>query len=314
MNESNDDSRAWRELRRSLDIAFVEQRRTRRWGIFFKLLTFSYLLFVTVAIVRSTSVDPFSESPEGHLALVSVNGLIAAEADANANAVLSSFKAAVEHPGTRAVMLSINSGGGSPVQSDRIWRGIQRIRSEHPDLPVVASIADIGASGAYYIATAAEHIYADEASLVGSIGVISAGFGFEGVAEKLGIERRVITAGENKSLLDPFEPLDPEQVAHWQTVLGGTHDLFIERVKSGRGERLDPDADVFSGLIYNGRQALQLGLIDGHLSPMEYALSELDTDQVFDFTPRKHPIEELTRNLGVEISTQLRQWVSGWVY
>ena len=146
---------------------------------YLKLLTFSYLLFVTVAIVRSTSVDPFSESPEGHLALVSVNGLIAAEADANANAVLGSFKAAVEHPGTRAVMLSINSGGGSPVQSDRIWRGIQRIRSEHPDLPIVASIADIGASGAYYIATAAEHIYADEASLVGSIGVISAGFGFE---------------------------------------------------------------------------------------------------------------------------------------
>lgn len=314
MSEPKDqDSIAWRELRRSLDIAFVEQRRARRWGIFFKLVTLAYVTFVLVAVVRSNAVDPFDSGAAGHLAVVSVDGLIAADAPSNANDLMTGIQAAVEHPGTRAVMLTINSGGGSPVQSDRVWRGIQRLKAEHPDTPFVASIADIGASGAYYIASAMDEIYADEASLVGSIGVISAGFGFVDAAEKLGIERRIIRAGDDKSMLDPFLELDPEQTEHWQSVLAGTHDLFVQRVKSGRGARLDNDADLFSGLIWNGRQALDLGLIDGHLSPGEYAREVLDTDQVVDFSVRQSPLQQFTDSLGARVSLQLRQMTQPWL-
>ena len=315
MSETNpEDSRAWRELRRTLDIAFVEQRRARRWGIFFKLMTLAYLTFILVAVMRSAEVDPFESGPDGHLALVSVSGVIAADAESNADSILAGVESALENPGTRGLLLDINSGGGSPVQADRVWRGLKRLRDQHPDVPFVASIADIGASGAYYIASAMDDIYADEASLVGSIGVISAGFGFAEAAKKLGIERRVISAGDDKALLDPFEPLDKAQREHWQAVLAGTHDLFIERVKAGRGARLDAEAELFSGLIWNGRQALQLGLVDGHLSPMEYALSELDTDQIVDFSVRPHPLDELARTLGASVFSQLSQWTSTRLY
>ncbi len=308
MSEPKEDSRAWRELRRSLDIAFVEQRRARRWGIFFKLVTLAYVTFILVSVIRANNVDPFESSAAGHLAIVSVNGVIAADAQSNANTILQGLTAALEHPATQGVMLDINSGGGSPVQADRVWRGVKRLRDQYPDIPFVASISDIGASGAYYIASAMDDIYADESSLVGSIGVISSGFGFTEAAKKLGIERRVITAGGDKALLDPFSELDSAQVEHWQGVLAGTHEVFIERVKSGRGARLDGDAELFSGLIWNGRQALQLGLIDGHLSPMEFALQELDTDQVVNFTPQPSPLEAISRNLGVQVFQQLKQW------
>ena len=308
MSEPNEDSRAWRELRRSLDIAFVEQRRARRWGIFFKLVTLAYVTFILVSVIRANNVDPFESGATGHLAVVSVTGVIAADGQSNADQILAGVQAALEHPGTRGLMLDINSGGGSPVQADRVWRGIKRIRDEHPTIPFVASISDIGASGAYYIASAMDDIYADESSLVGSIGVISSGFGFTEAAKKLGIERRLITAGGDKALLDPFSELDADQVEHWRSVLAGTHEVFIERVKSGRGARLDGEADLFSGLIWNGRQALQLGLIDGHLSPMEFALSELNTDQIIDFTLQPSPLEAISRNLGVEVFHQLKQW------
>ena len=308
MSEPKEDSRAWRELRRSLDIAFVEQRRARRWGIFFKLVTLAYVTFILVSVIRANNVDPFESSASGHLAIVSVNGVIAADAQSNANTILQGLTTALEHPATQGVMLDINSGGGSPVQADRVWRGVKRLRDQYPDIPFVASISDIGASGAYYIASAMDDIYADESSLVGSIGVISSGFGFTEAAKKLGIERRVITAGGDKALLDPFSELDSAQVEHWQGVLAGTHEVFIERVKSGRGARLDGDAELFSGLIWNGRQALQLGLIDGHLSPMEFALQELDTDQVVNFTPQPSPLEAISRNLGVQVFQQLKQW------
>ena len=300
------DDRAWKELRRTLDIAYQEQRRARRWGIFFKLVGLLYVTVLVVALVMP-NLDRFNAPSEPHLAVVQVNGVIAADADANANAILSGVRAALDHAGTQGLMLSINSGGGSPVQADRVWRGIKRLRDEHPDIPFVASIGDFGASGAYYIASAMDDIYADRASLVGSIGVVSAGFGFEGLADKIGVERRVITAGENKGLLDPFKPLDDAEVEHWQGVLNGTHTLFIDRVKSGRGARLADDDSLFSGLIWNGDQALELGLIDGHLSPREFAEDELGLDTIVDFTPRIDPIEEFTRSLGVGISSGFGQ-------
>ncbi|WP_420550803.1 S49 family peptidase [Litorivicinus lipolyticus] len=307
MSDMDPDSRAWKELRRVMDVAFVEQRRSRRWGIFFKLVTLAYVTFLIVAVARNASFDEWSEADGGHLASVSINGTIAADSDASAEVILQGIAAALEHPGTRGVVLDINSGGGSPVQADRVWRGIQRLRGEYPDTPIYAAIADIGASGAYYIASAADEIYADEASLVGSIGVVSSGFGFEDAAKKLGVERRLITAGTNKGLLDPFLPLDKAQVEHWQRVLDGTHEQFINRVKSARGARLVEDDSLFSGLIWNGRQALALGLIDGHLSPAEIADENLGVDRVLDFTPRPAPLERLTRQLGASVSASFNQ-------
>ncbi|MGB0958256.1 MAG: S49 family peptidase [Litorivicinus sp.] len=311
MSDMDPDSRAWKELRRVMDVAFVEQRRARRWGIFFKLVTLAYVTFLIVAVARNASLDEWSQGDEAHLASVSVSGVIAADSDANAETILSGLASALAHPGTRGVVLDINSGGGSPVQADRVWRGIQRLRGEYPDTPIYAAISDIGASGAYYIASAADEIYADEASLVGSIGVVSSGFGFEDAAKKLGVERRLITAGSNKGLLDPFLPLDTAQVEHWQSVLAGTHEQFINRVKSARGARLAEDSALFSGLIWNGRQALELGLIDGHLSPAEIAQENLGLERVVDFTPRQAPLERLTRQFGAQVGASVGQWFTG---
>lgn len=234
-NDMDPDSRAWRELRRVMDVAFVEQRRARRWGIFFKLLTFAYLTFIVVGVIRSANVDEWTVDQGQHLASVSVSGVIAADAEANADQILLGLERAAAHPGTAGVVLDINSGGGSPVQADRVWRGIQRLRLEYPDMPFYAAIGDIGASGAYYIASAMDEIYADRASLVGSIGVVSSGFGFTGLAEKLGVERRLITAGDNKGLLDPFQPLKEDEVEHWQTVLAGTHQSSLTELRLPAG-------------------------------------------------------------------------------
>lgn len=309
MSDIDPDSRAWKELRRVMDVAFVEQRRTRRWGIFFKLLTFAYLTFVIVGVMRSSNVDQWSAEQGAHLASVSVSGVISADSEASAQIILTGLTRALEHPGTRGVVFDINSGGGSPVQADRVWRGVQRLRLEYPDIPFYASIGDIGASGAYYIASAMDEIYADQSSLVGSIGVVSSGFGFTEAAKKLGVERRLITAGDNKGLLDPFEPLKDDEVAHWQSVLDGTHQVFVDRVKSSRGGRLSTEQPLFTGLIWNGVQAKELGLIDGYMSPYEIAQKNLGLERVIDFTPRPNPLEKLTQQFGMSVGTSVSEFL-----
>ena len=236
---------------------------------------------------------------------MNLKGVIADGEEANADFLVTGLRAAFEDVGVQAVILRINSPGGSPVQSGYVYDEIKRLRSLHPEKPLYAVISDIGASGAYYIAAAADQIYADKASLVGSIGVVASGFGFVDTLEKLGVERRLYTSGDHKGFLDPFSDEKPKEVAFWKSVLGNTHEQFISKVKEGRGDRLKVNDDVFSGLIWNGEQALEMGLIDGLGSAGFVAREVVGAEEIVDFTPRPDPFERLTKTLGIAAGSSL---------
>ena len=221
------------------------------------------------------------------------------------------MREAFKDPKTKAVVLRINSPGGSPVQSGYIYDEIRRLRAEHPAIKLYAVISDLGASGAYYIASAADQIYADKASLVGSIGVTAAGYGFVGTMEKLGVERRTYTAGEHKAFLDPFQPQKPEETAFWQGVLETTHKQFIASVKQGRGERLKDKEhpELFSGLIWSGEQALALGLVDGLGSAGYVAREVVGEKELVDFTVEESPFDRFSKRLGASVAERLAMWM-----
>lgn len=306
--ERPQNDREWRLLEKLLLSVQDESRKQRRWSILFRSLTFIYLFALLFMLlpgrggVTSNLADEFT-------AVVDVSGVIADGADANADTIATGLRAAFEAEGARAVLLRINSPGGSPVQSHFVYNEIRRLREEYPEIKVYAAITDVGASGAYYIASAADEIYAAPASIVGSIGVIMSGFGFEDTMNKLGVERRLMTAGENKGLLDPFSPVDKKQQVHVQSMLNTIHNQFIDAVKAGRGERLDGDAhpEVFSGLFWTGEEALALGLIDGLKSPGEVARDVVGAEDLEDFTARAHPLEELLKKFGVSIGSGVAQ-------
>ncbi|WP_108127189.1 S49 family peptidase [Saccharospirillum mangrovi] len=284
-----------------------ELKKHRRWGVFFKLLTFIYLFALLWLIIAGRSFDHggVPNSTGGHTAVVQVRGVIADGELASADSVVASLQAALDHPDTRAVILRINSPGGSPVQSSYIYNEVRRQRDLHPDIPIDAVIADTGASGAYYIAASAENIYANGASLVGSIGVTAAGFGFEELIDRVGIERREFTAGEHKAFLDPFQPVDPEERELFEALLNDVHQQFIEDVRAGRGDRLDESNDkLFSGLVWTGDQAVELGLIDGIKSTSELA-RELGYPQLVDFSAHLTPWQKFARNFGVGVAETL---------
>lgn len=283
----------------------AEQRRARRWGVFFKLLTFTYL-FVILFMFRADFGDVKHGGGQEHTAIIDINGVIAAGEDASADNIVTGLRAAFEEPKAKAVILRINSPGGSPVQSGYVYDEIKRLRSIY-DKKVYAVIADLGASGAYYIAAGADHIYADKASLVGSIGVVASGFGFVNTMEKLGIERRIYTAGEHKGFLDPFSPQQGDEVQFWQSVLNTTHEQFIGKVKEGRGDRLKDDSKLFSGLVWSGEQAVELGLIDGLGSPGYVAREVIGIDDIVDYTPQPDPFEKFTQRLGASIGQVMVQ-------
>lgn len=249
-----------------------EQKRSRRWGIFFKLLTFVYL-FVIIIMMNPSSSDGGLKGGK-HTALVELKGVIAPGEDASADNVITALRSAFKDPDTVGVILRINSPGGSPVQSGYIYDEILRLREKHPDTPMYAVISDICASGGYYVAAAAEKIYADQASIVGSIGVRMDNFGFVDAMKKLGVERRTLTAGENKALLDPFAPENPAVTQHLTGLLKSVHDQFINAVKQGRGERLKEVDGMFTGLIWTGDQSVELGLID-ELGSSSYVAREI---------------------------------------
>lgn len=274
----------------------TEQRRSRRWKLFFRLL----VLMVVLASLFAMFYSLFWGAPSGvtttqrHLGIVEVNGVIASDSPANAERIIQGLGRAWEAEGSAAVVLHINSPGGSPVQSQRIYAEIMRLR-EQGGKPIIAVIEDVGASGAYYIAAAADEIVASPVSLVGSIGVIYAGFGFEEAIERIGVERRVVTAGENKAFLDPFKPLDEDAEAFWQSVLNQTHRQFIADVRAGRGERLSSSPAIFSGLIWSGEQSIELGLVD-QLGTLEQVSRELVGEAHWvDYTPSLGPFDQLTR-------------------
>lgn len=300
--------REWKLLEKLLMSVQDENRKQRRWSIIFRSLTFIYLFALLFMFLPGrTGVAP---PPTGdYTAVVSINGVIADGAEANADAIVTGLRDAFDASGTRAVLLRINSPGGSPVQSNFVYNEIRRLRDEYPDIKVYAAITDVGASGAYYIASAADEIYADPASIVGSIGVIMASFGFDEAIDKLGVDRRVMTAGENKALLDPFMPVDESQQKHVQKMLDTIHVQFINAVKAGRGERLDAEAhpEVFSGLFWTGEEALALGLIDGLKSPGQVAREVIGYEEMEDFTARRHPLDEFFRNFGMSVGTGIAE-------
>ena len=290
--------------------AITEMRRKRRWKIAFRIFWAVYaLLFLLIffGLKGGDANEDASTNRYGkHIAVIPVQGMIASDSDANADDIIAGLEKAFKNPQTQAVFLDINSGGGSPVQSGAVYRTIKRLKSERSDLPVYAVIADVGASGAYYIASAADEIYADPASIVGSIGVISYGLGYRDLLGKLGLDARVFTAGEHKNFLAGDKPLDPNEVAHMQALLDNMHAQFIKAVRDGRGERLKETPEMFSGLFWTGEQALPLGLIDalGDKNTLRNAKYK-DLDFV-EYKPDRTPLEKLLRDMGTEASVGLR--------
>jgi len=304
LDSNNQSSKEWKLIEKTMLQLGVEHRRSRRWGVFFKVLTFSYL-FALLFIMIDSLGDKKVGDAETFTALVDLRGVIAAGEEANADFLVTGLRAAFEAEGAKAVILRINSPGGSPVQSGYVYDEIKRLRVLHPDTPLYAVISDIGASGAYYIAAAADQIYADKASLVGSIGVVASGFGFVETMEKLGVERRLYTSGKNKAFLDPFSEEKDSEVQFWNGVLNKTHEQFIAKVKEGRGDRLHIDEDTFSGLVWNGEQALEKGFIDGLGSSGYVAREIVGEAEIVDFTPQPDPFERFTKTLGIAAGNAL---------
>lgn len=284
-----------------------EQRRSRRWGIFFKSLGFIWL-FAVLIFILSTEDGDFSTSP--HTALIEIQGEIGSEEGVNADDVISALNNAFESKHVKGVVLRINSPGGSPVQSGQIYDEIIRLRGKYPKIPLHAVVDDICASGGYYIAAAADKIFVDKASIVGSIGVLMDGFGFTEGMKKLGVERRLLTAGENKGFLDPFSPEDPKQVEHAKVMLEEVHKQFIQVVRQGRGKRLKENPEIFSGLMWSGAKSIELGLTDG-LGSLDYVAREvLKAEDIIDYTLHENLADRLARRLGTALGETLRPWVS----
>ena len=291
--------------------ALKEKRRSRYWGIFFKFTTLAYL--VVLLLVFLSSAETFSHSDTGnpHTALVTLDGVIASEDGVAANVVVGSLQRAFEHTNTQAVILHINSPGGSPVQSSYIQKAMKRLRVEHPDTPLYAVVSDICASGGYYVASAADKIYVNESSIVGSIGVLMDSFGFEGMMDTLGIERRLLTAGEHKGILDPFSPLNEFDRTHAKQVLEGLHQTFIKAVQEGRGDRLSDDPKLFSGLFWSGQRSIELGLADAIGSVGFVAREIIEVENIVDFTQRANPFERLADRIGVAAAKGMMRLLEG---
>jgi protease-4 len=308
--ESKADAKSWKLLEKTLLAGIQEQRRSRRWGIFFKSLTFLYLIGALFMFSPLMDVEKGASRKDSHTALIEIKGMIADNEMASADNIVGSLREAFKDEKTKGIILRINSGGGSPVQSGYVYDEIRRLRAEKPNIKVYAVISDLGASGAYYIASAADQIYADKASLVGSIGVTAATFGFVGTMEKLGVDRRVYTSGEHKAFLDPFQPPKAEETQFWQSVLDTTHKQFIASVKQGRGDRLkDKDhPELFSGLVWTGEQALPLGLIDGLGNTSSVARDVIGEKKIVDYTVQESPFDRFSKKLGASVAEQIAMW------
>ncbi|MHB1144762.1 MAG: S49 family peptidase [Thiobacillus sp.] len=282
--------------------AIQEQRRSRHWSILFKTLGFLYLFVVLFLAAGWFSSD--GVSIKEHTALVDLQGVIASD-DASADSIIASLQGAFDDKKTRGVILRINSPGGSPVQAGQIYDEIRRLRAKYPKTPLYAVVDDICASGGYYVAAGADKIFVDKASIVGSIGVLMDGFGFTETMQKLGVERRLLTAGENKGFLDPFSPVDPRQQAFAKQMLEEIHGQFIGVVREGRGKRLKETPEMFSGLVWSGEKSIQLGLADGLGSVESVARDVIKAEEIVDYTQQESFAERLAGRLG---ATMAKAW------
>lgn len=284
----------------------TEQRRARRWSIFFRLLGFIY---VAVLIGLYSHVDFKTAALDGkHTAVVNLSGIIADGDEASADNVIRGLRAAFEDSSTVGVVLRINSPGGSPVQAGYIYDEILRLRGKYPAIPLYAVVQDICASGGMYVASAADRIYVDKASIVGSIGVRLDSFGLVGTMEKMGVERRLFTAGANKGLLDPFLPLNEIEVKHIQDMLGQVHQQFIAAVKKGRGDRLKDDPQLFTGLIWTGEEAIKLGLADSLGSTGSVARDIFKAETTVDYTIKRSWIDRVSEQVGASMGTAVSSY------
>lgn len=283
--------------------ALREQRRARRWGIFFKLLGFAYLTVILLLALNWRGDDRLTAGK--HTALVDIVGVIEPKGNANADRITEALQLAFKDKNTQGVILRVNSPGGSPVQAGIIYDEIRRLRGIYPNTPMYAVVEDICASGGYYIAAAADRIYVDKASIVGSIGVIMDGWGFTGTMEKLGVERRVLTSGENKAFLDPFSPPDEKQRKHAQSMLDEIHKQFIEVVRKGRGKRLKEGPELFSGLLWTGAKSVELGLSDGFGSVDFVAREVVKAEEIVDFTQKENFAERFAKRFGAAMAGAL---------
>lgn len=286
-----------------------DKRSRRRWGILFKLLIFLYLIAILVAAYSSDLLDT-DETNKPHTALIEVRGVIASETDASADRIIAALRKAFETEQVKGIILRINSPGGSPVQAGYINDEIKRLKAKYKqeknkELPVYAVAVDLCASGGYYIAVGADAIYVDKASLIGSIGVRIDGFGFEEAMKNLGVERRLLTAGDNKGILDPFSPLPEAQRVFIEGVLGTLHRQFIDVVKTGRGDRLKGGDELFSGLFWSGQEAVELGLADGLGSASSVARDIIGTEKLLDYTQKRDLYESLAKRFGMNIASGL---------
>ena len=304
MSDSNDGQWERKVLEKVALEAVAEQRRARRWGIFFKLLGFGYLAVILGLVVDWGQADKLAEGAK-FTALVNLNGVIKAKGDANAEHVISGLQAAFEDKHTAGVILRINSPGGSPVQSGIINDEIGRLRAAHPTIPLHVVVEDVCASGGYYVAAAADKIFVDKASIVGSIGVLMDGFGFTGAMDKLGVERRLLTAGESKGFLDPFSPQNEHHKDHAKQMLGEIHQQFIDVVRKGRGKRLKETPEMFSGLMWSGAKSIELGLADGFGTVDSVARDVFKASDVRDFSVKQNFAEKFAKQFGADMADSM---------
>lgn len=306
-NPNPQDNDKWQQevLTKLVFASLNEQRRARRWSIFFKSIFAGYLFLLLFVMLFSGGGDGRNFKPGKHTSLVEIKGVIAAGSDASADNVIAGLRDAFEDKDTAGIILRINSPGGSPVQAGYINDEIKRLRGKYPKIKVYAVITDICASGGYYIASAADDIYADKASLVGSIGVIMNGFGFVDTMKKLGVERRLYTAGKHKGFLDPFSPQNPQEVEHVRGMLEDIHQQFINVVKAGRGKRLKDDKDLFTGLIWTGEESMKLGLVDGLASSSTVARDVIKAENIVDYTHRPNYWQRFADRIGASAALKL---------
>lgn len=275
----------------------VEQRRARRWGIFWRFVALGLFAIVALSLISLAGVGQ-KVCLDKCTAIVRVEGAIDRTGRANAEGVVDALRQAFEYPQVKGVLVVVNSPGGSPVQAGQIHDELKRLRAKFPDKPAHAVVEDIAASGGYYVAAGADRIYVDKASIVGSIGVIMSGFGFTEAIDKLGIERRVIAAGKHKAFGDPFQPQRPEEVAHVGTMLDEVHQQFIRVVREGRGARLKETPELYSGLVWTGARAIELGLADEMGSAHSVARDVIQAPELVDFSPDENLADRLSRRFG----------------
>ena len=283
-----------------------EQKRARRWSIFFKFLVFAYITFI---LYMFSEPDLSTATIANHSALVDLQGLIADGESASADNIAAALRSAFEDEKTQGVILRINSPGGTPVQAGYIYDEIVRLRKKHPDVPLYAVVSDMAASGGYYVASAADKIYVSNSSIVGSIGVRINNFGVVDAMEKLGVESRTISAGEHKTMLDPFAPADEEARLHLQSMVDEIHEQFIDAVRKGRGDRLKEFDELFSGLIWTGEKALELGLADNIGSASYVAREVIGAEDIVEFSVEEDALERLIGRFGASITKVLSKEV-----